>query len=186
MVGNVFVLLAVVDQWVACGRPETNLLASTLRPTHTDASVARSLLCCKDADAEKDRCTVNELSRGDCGDAISSSPTADSVLLGRMCACFRRMSISFSTSSTSYGTYTVYMLAAVHVADPIAGYWHVGSFVVCFFFTIALFLEPCCFSRLKKIGIFKNFYSLISVAPLPRWFTQTCFCRIRLQSLYRF
>jgi hypothetical protein len=63
MVGNVCVLLAVVDQWVACGRPETNLLASTLRPTHTDASVARSLLCCKDADAEKDRCTVNELLR---------------------------------------------------------------------------------------------------------------------------
>jgi len=64
MVDNVFVLLAVVDQWVAFGRPETNLLASTLRPTHTDASVARSLLCCKDADAEKDRCTVNELTRG--------------------------------------------------------------------------------------------------------------------------
>ena len=162
MVGYVFVLLAVVDQWVACGRPETNLLASTLRPTHTDASVARSLLCCKDADAEKDRCTVNELSRGDCGDATSSSPTACSILLAGMRACFRRMSISFSISSTSYGTYTVYMLAAVHAVDPSAGYWHVGCFVVCVFFTITLLLEPRCCSRLEKIGIFKNFYSLIS------------------------
>lgn len=74
MVGNVFVLSAVVDQWVACGSPETNLLASTLRPTHTDASVTRSLLCCKDAEAEKDRRTVNELPEGGVGGGIAAMP----------------------------------------------------------------------------------------------------------------
>jgi hypothetical protein len=131
MVGNVFVLLAVVDHWVAGGRPETNLLASTLRPTHTDASVARSLLCCKDAEAEKDSCTVNELPGvGDCSDATSSSPTVESVLLGRVNDCFRLMSISFSTSSnTSYVTYIIFVLAAVHAAGTIAGYCRAGSFV---------------------------------------------------------
>jgi hypothetical protein len=63
MVGNVYVSLAVVDQWVACGTVEMNLLSSTLRPTRTDASCC-CLLSCWDAEAEKDRCTVNELAGG--------------------------------------------------------------------------------------------------------------------------
>lgn len=130
--------------------------------TDTRTPLLLALLCCKDADAEKDRCTVNELPRGP-GRGIAVMPHLSHPPLIQFCK--DKCALVFAACLFLSALAVRHMVLAQSTCwppstpqTPLPDVGMVAVFVVRFFFTIhvALLLEPCCsFSRLEKIVIKK-------------------------------